>query len=103
MADCRFSAVCNQRNLRKSDEILTRIMTPIDFIIFIGVGCVIGFLAGMFGVGGGILMVPVLFFSYEQSGVSSSVLTHIAIGHQPLCDHLCFTDECLSAWQTEKY
>ncbi len=55
-------------------------MTPIDFIIFIGVGCAVGFLAGFFGVGGGILMVPVLVFSYEGSGVSSSVLTHIAFG-----------------------
>jgi len=55
-------------------------MTPIDFLIFVGVGCIVGFLAGFFGVGGGILMVPVLVFSYERSGVSSSVLTHIAIG-----------------------
>jgi uncharacterized membrane protein YfcA len=55
-------------------------MTPIDFLIFIGVGCAVGFIAGFFGVGGGILMVPVLVFSYGRSGVSSSVLTHIAIG-----------------------
>jgi uncharacterized membrane protein YfcA len=55
-------------------------MTPIDFLIFIVVGCAVGFLAGFFGVGGGILMVPVLVFSYERSGVSGSVLTHIAFG-----------------------
>jgi len=55
-------------------------MTPIGFLIFIGVGCAIGFLAGFFGVGGGILMVPLLVFSYEQSGVPPPVLTHIAIG-----------------------
>ena len=54
-------------------------MAPIDFLIFIGVGCVVGFLAGFFGVGGGMLIVPVLIFSYEQSGVSPAVLTHIAI------------------------
>jgi hypothetical protein len=41
---------------------------------------VVGFFAGMFGIGGGILIVPVLIFSYEQSGVPWSVLTHIAIG-----------------------
>jgi uncharacterized membrane protein YfcA len=51
-----------------------------NFLLFVAVGCVVGFFAGMFGIGGGILMVPVLVFSYEQSGVSSSVLTHIAIG-----------------------
>ncbi len=55
-------------------------MTPIDLLIFVGVGCAVGFLAGFFGVGGGILMVPVLIFSYERFGVSWSVLTHIAMG-----------------------
>jgi len=55
-------------------------MTPIDFLLFVGVGCAVGFLAGFFGVGGGILMVPLLVFSYEQSGVPPPVLTHIAIG-----------------------
>jgi len=44
------------------------------------VGCAVGFLAGFFGVGGGILMVPVLVFNYERSGVSWLVLTHIAFG-----------------------
>jgi uncharacterized membrane protein YfcA len=55
-------------------------MTPIDFLIFVGVGCGVGFLAGFFGVGGGILMVPILVFSYGRMGVPWSVLTHIAIG-----------------------
>ncbi len=55
-------------------------MAPIDFLIFIGVGCAVGFLAGFFGVGGGLLIVPILIFSYEQSGVSPTVLTHTAIG-----------------------
>lgn len=55
-------------------------MTLIDFSLFIAIGCVIGFLAGLFGVGGGILIVPILIFSYENSGVSPSVLTHIAFG-----------------------
>ncbi len=54
-------------------------MALYNSLFFVAVGCVVGFLAGMFGIGGGILMVPVLVFSYEQSGVSSSVLTHIAI------------------------
>jgi uncharacterized membrane protein YfcA len=55
-------------------------MALFDFLIFIGVGCGIGFLAGLFGVGGGFVMVPILIFSYEHSGLSSSILTHVAIG-----------------------
>jgi len=55
-------------------------MAPIEFLVFSGVGCAVGFLAGFFGVGGGMLIVPILIFSYEQSGVSPAVLTHTAIG-----------------------
>jgi len=54
-------------------------MALVDFLAFVGVGCAIGFLAGFFGVGGGMLIVPILIFSYEQTGVSPAVLTHIAI------------------------
>jgi uncharacterized membrane protein YfcA len=50
-----------------------------DFLIFILVGTIVGFLAGLFGIGGGGLIVPVLIFSYEHAGVSPAVLTHIAI------------------------
>jgi uncharacterized membrane protein YfcA len=55
-------------------------MTLIDFLIFVAVGCGVGFLAGLFGVGGGFIMVPILILSYEHYGFSPSVLTHIAIG-----------------------
>jgi uncharacterized protein len=55
-------------------------LTLIGFILFIGLGCIAGFLAGLFGVGGGFVMVPILIISFEHVGVSSSVLTHVAIG-----------------------
>jgi len=55
-------------------------MSPIDFLLFVIIGCGIGFLAGLFGVGGGFIMVPILVLSYEYVGVSPSVLTHMAIG-----------------------
>lgn len=74
-------------------------MTLIEFLLFVGVGCVVGFLAGLFGVGGGILMVPVLIFSYEQSGISPLVLTHIAIGTSLF---VIFFTSLLSAYQHGK-
>lgn len=55
-------------------------MVLIDFLFFFAVGCVVGLLAGLFGVGGGFVMVPILILGYEQVGLSSSVLTHGAIG-----------------------
>jgi hypothetical protein len=55
-------------------------MTLIHFLLFVAMGCGIGFLAGLFGVGGGFIIVPILILSFEHSGVPPSVLTHIAIG-----------------------
>ncbi len=55
-------------------------MTPAEFILFVVIGCGVGFLAGLFGVGGGFIMIPALILLYEYSGVSSSILTHLAIG-----------------------
>jgi hypothetical protein len=55
-------------------------MTLVDFLIFVTMGCGIGFLAGLFGVGGGFVMVPILILSYEHLGISPSILTHLAIG-----------------------
>lgn len=60
--------------------VLVVTMTLGVFLLFVVVGCAVGFFAGLFGIGGGILIVPVLVFSYKYSGVSPSVLTHIAIG-----------------------
>ncbi|HSB04305.1 MAG TPA: sulfite exporter TauE/SafE family protein [Thermodesulfobacteriota bacterium] len=54
--------------------------TVTSFLFFVLAGSVVGFFAGFFGVGGGILMVPLLVFSYEYSGLSPSILTHLAIG-----------------------
>jgi uncharacterized membrane protein YfcA len=51
-----------------------------EFLLFIVIGCVVGFLAGFFGIGGGLLIVPLLVFSYNNSGIPPSVQTHLAMG-----------------------
>jgi uncharacterized membrane protein YfcA len=60
--------------------ILVMDMTLFEFLLFVIAGCGVGFLGGLFGIGGGFILVPILIFSYEHSGVSPSVLTHMAIG-----------------------
>ncbi len=43
-------------------------------------GCAAGFLAGFFGVGGGIILVPVLLVYFDSIGISSLVATHLTFG-----------------------
>ena len=44
------------------------------------VGALAGILAGMLGVGGGLVIVPVLAYLFSQQGFDSSVIMHLAIG-----------------------
>lgn len=49
-------------------------------LIYLLVGAVTGVLAGLFGVGGGTVIVPALILTLAWQGVSPEVATHIAIG-----------------------
>jgi hypothetical protein len=51
-----------------------------DLVILLSAGGAAGFLAGYFGVGGGIILVPLLLMYYQSIGVSSLVATHLAFG-----------------------
>jgi len=44
-----------------------------------GVGMFSGLSAGMFGIGGGAIMVPALFYTFSALGVSSDVVMHCAV------------------------
>ncbi|MDG1948390.1 MAG: sulfite exporter TauE/SafE family protein [SAR86 cluster bacterium] len=52
----------------------------VELIAYLLVGSFAGILAGMFGVGGGIIIVPVLVFVFSFLGFEDSYLVHIAIG-----------------------
>ncbi|EXF91983.1 membrane protein [Pseudomonas fluorescens HK44] len=51
-----------------------------EFPLYLLLGACAGVLAGLFGVGGGIIIVPVLVFSFTLQGFDVSVLTHLAVG-----------------------
>ena len=49
-------------------------------VFFSLVGVVAGVIAGLFGIGGGVVIVPALIVALNQQGVDSVVVVHLAIG-----------------------
>jgi len=41
---------------------------------------VTGFMAGFFGIGGGLIMVPVLFYLFNFAGIEQTFIMHLAVG-----------------------
>lgn len=66
------------RGVDVTDQIL---MTYVTFgAALVGAGVFAGLLAGLLGVGGGIIIVPILYSLFTLMGVDSSVNMHLAIG-----------------------
>ncbi|MFE8072750.1 sulfite exporter TauE/SafE family protein [Marinobacteraceae bacterium S3BR75-40.1] len=54
------------------------IMTALGLYVLLGAFA--GTLAGLFGIGGGLIIVPVLMFSFELQGFEAVNLAHLAVG-----------------------
>ena len=53
----------------------------IFFVIVMAVAAIpVGFVAGLFGVGGGLITVPVLFYIFNSAGLDRSFIMHLAVG-----------------------
>ncbi|HQQ63647.1 MAG TPA: sulfite exporter TauE/SafE family protein [Pseudomonadales bacterium] len=55
------------------------------FLIYLLVGAVAGVLAGLFGVGGGTIIVPALLLCFTWQGIPLDLQTHLAIGTSLAC------------------
>ncbi len=64
-------------------------------VILLIAGVAAGFVAGLVGVGGGIIFAPVLLFYFHAAGVPEPALTPLTLGTSLLCTMLTST---VSAW-----
>lgn len=51
-----------------------------ELVLYLGLGSLAGLMAGLLGVGGGLLIVPVLMWAFALLGFASEVLVHLAVG-----------------------
>lgn len=70
-------------------------MEMTHLLILLGAGAAAGFIAGLFGVGGGIIFAPVLFFYFQSLGISPGVIAPLTIGSSLFCTLLV---AIASAW-----
>jgi uncharacterized membrane protein YfcA len=47
---------------------------------YVAIGAIVGFFAGMLGIGGGAIMVPLLVILFEAQGLPKSQILHLAVG-----------------------
>jgi uncharacterized membrane protein YfcA len=61
-------------------------MPGIDWIVlYIALGAFVGFMAGLLGVGGGGILVPLLTFIFSYQGMSAENVVHLALGTSLTC------------------
>ncbi|WP_417661507.1 sulfite exporter TauE/SafE family protein [Pseudomonas sp.] len=51
-----------------------------ELLLYLMLGAAAGVMAGLFGVGGGLIIVPVLVASFAAHGFAPEILTHLAVG-----------------------
>lgn len=62
------------------DKIILQVGQALEiFALYLAVGVLAGVIAGLFGLGGGIVIVPVLIATFSASGFPQEQLTHLAI------------------------
>src|SRR6185295_16690975 len=65
------------RGLRRAGRAPARLM---EWLAYLGIGALVGFEAGLLGIGGGAVLVPLLVLVFRAHGMSPEHVLHLALG-----------------------
>ncbi len=51
-----------------------------ELLIYLILGAAAGVISGLFGLGGGVVIVPILILAFDMQGISQELATHLALG-----------------------
>lgn len=80
-------------------ETLVTAYPPAAWAALLGTGILIGLLAGLLGVGGGIVAVPILLEIFEFMGISSSLAVSLAVGTAQASILIASTTAAAAHWR----
>ncbi len=76
-------------------------MPEILFLILLGLGLIAGILAGLFGLGGGILFTPILFVVFSDAGIENPVV--LTIGTSLFCTFIAAVGSSVRQYRQQNF
>lgn len=72
-----------------------------EFLLLLGLGLVAGLIAGLFGVGGGILFTPILFVVFSNAGLPHAVV--LTIGSSLFCTFIAAAGSSIRQYRQQNF
>jgi uncharacterized membrane protein YfcA len=74
-------------------------MDPVQIALLLGIGLAAGFVAGLLGIGGGLIFGPVLLFYFGAAGIGGTVISKLTAGSSLFCTLVVGASSAFYRWR----